>query len=131
MVASFLPTIPVPQPRPTSMLLLRGHYSSASLLQQKLYYDVVFRVATMSKTRYTYLGFWAAGLALFQLAHSLVFDSSYNPTFLLASMRHDRLFIRNAPRSCCLLQIKDICLRGISRWIWSLHSRSSWCNRIY
>ncbi|KAM2530224.1 hypothetical protein EV1_027512 [Malus domestica] len=42
----------------------------------------------MSKTRYTSLGFWAAGLALFQLAHSLVFYSSYNPTFLLASMRH-------------------------------------------
>ncbi|CAN6582750.1 unnamed protein product [Malus baccata var. baccata] len=56
--------------------LLRDHYSSASPSLRKLYYGVVFRVATVSKTRYTSPGFWAAGLALFQLSHSLVSDPS-------------------------------------------------------
>ncbi|CAN6539562.1 hypothetical protein C1H46_012949 [Malus baccata] len=56
--------------------LLRDHYSSASPSLRKLFYGVVCRVATVLKTRYTSLGFWAAGLALFQLAHSLVSDPS-------------------------------------------------------
>ncbi|CAN6722082.1 unnamed protein product [Malus baccata var. baccata] len=56
--------------------LLRDHYSSASPSLRKLYYGVVCGVATVLKTRYTSPGFWAAGLALFQLSHSLVSDPS-------------------------------------------------------
>ncbi|VVA11681.1 PREDICTED: E3 ubiquitin-ligase [Prunus dulcis] len=54
--------------------LLRDHYASASPSLRKLYYGVVCRVATVLKTRYTSPGFWAAGLALFRLAQSLVSD---------------------------------------------------------
>lgn len=54
--------------------LLRDRYSSASPALRKSYYSVICRVATVLKTRYTSPGFWAAGLALFQLALTLVSD---------------------------------------------------------
>lgn len=54
--------------------LLRDRYSSASLPLRKSYLTVVSRVATVLKTRYTSPGFWAAGLALFRLALTLVSD---------------------------------------------------------
>ncbi|XP_004291272.1 PREDICTED: E3 ubiquitin-protein ligase AIP2 [Fragaria vesca subsp. vesca] len=54
--------------------LLRDRYSSASPPLRKSYLTVVSRVATVLKTRYTSPGFWAAGLALFRLALTLVSD---------------------------------------------------------
>ncbi|XP_062020406.1 E3 ubiquitin-protein ligase AIP2 [Rosa rugosa] len=54
--------------------LLRDRYSSASPPLRKSYYTVISRVATVLKTRYTSPGFWAAGLALFRLALTLVSD---------------------------------------------------------
>ncbi|PRQ27382.1 putative aminoacyltransferase, E1 ubiquitin-activating enzyme [Rosa chinensis] len=54
--------------------LLRDRYSNASQPLRKSYYTVISRVATVLKTRYTSPGFWAAGLALFRLALTLVSD---------------------------------------------------------
>ncbi|XP_050364903.1 E3 ubiquitin-protein ligase AIP2 [Argentina anserina] len=52
--------------------LLRDRYSSSSPPLRNSYFAVVSRVATVLKTRYTSPGFWAAGLALFRLALTLV-----------------------------------------------------------
>ncbi|KAL6530769.1 D-lactate dehydrogenase [Orobanche gracilis] len=56
--------------------LLKQHYSSASPNLRKLFYTVIYRVATILKTRYTSPGFWHVGLNLFQEAEHLVSNAS-------------------------------------------------------
>lgn len=47
-------------------------YPSASQSDQKLIYTAVCRAATLLKTRYTALGFWMAGLQLFEATSKVV-----------------------------------------------------------
>ncbi|KAM3378846.1 E3 ubiquitin-protein ligase AIP2 [Capsicum galapagoense] len=56
--------------------LLLQYYPSASPSLRNSFYTVVFRVATILKTRYTMPGFWNAGLGLFVEAEHLVSGSS-------------------------------------------------------
>ncbi|EPS68837.1 hypothetical protein M569_05930, partial [Genlisea aurea] len=56
--------------------LLQEHYSSSSPALRKSFYNVICRVSTVLKTRYTSPGFWSAGLKLFQEAQLLVSDES-------------------------------------------------------
>jgi E3 ubiquitin-protein ligase AIP2 len=56
--------------------LIQTRYSSASPSLRKSFYDVVCRVATILKSRYTAPGFWLAGLQLFDAAKTVVSGGS-------------------------------------------------------
>ncbi|KAL2922516.1 E3 ubiquitin-protein ligase AIP2 [Bienertia sinuspersici] len=56
--------------------LLIGNYSNSSPPIRNLFYDVVCRVATVLRTRYTFPGYLIAGVELLEIAENLVANSS-------------------------------------------------------